>query len=525
MRLALTLTILLTVCFPARVSADDRGQFARWSKIELSFAGPDSQGRGEPNPFSVQFDVQFISPGGVQFQVPGFYDGDGQRGLNGDVWKVRFSADELGAWEFKTNSDNRILDEITGRFVVTKTPDTAHGFWKWGRLDSVGTAENRIRYLKFRDGPYFLKAGCDDPENFLGRYEHYNTLAKRKAAVDYLAQRGINSCYIMTHNIGGDDKDVWPWLGRTQQKAMSNGAGDPRFDVAKLDEWRELFEHMQTRGVVPYLVLEDDSAWKDYDHDRYYREIIARFGYLPALMFNCGEEHNENYRLRQALQFMSQLQQIDPYDHPRGIHNINRPNVDYVDASQIDFTSIQTGSPGSRSGLSAAMEHNQIALDWISLCQKRGRRVLVANFDEGRPEHDRRAWWGAYVGGGVWEAHVLPEYDRPMSAWETIWNELGGARAFMETLPFAQMHPQNNLVTEGQAVCLARIGEAYACYLPVGGRIQVQLAAGADYDVAWWNPGNDFHGSLTTKSTCRGGTQWFEAPTSGDWALRIVKRN
>ena len=524
MRLVPTLTVLLAVCCSTWGSADDRGQFAKWSKIELSFTGPDSLGRGEPNPFSVRFDVHFSSPSGTQFRVPGFYDGDGQGSLDGNVWKVLFSADELGDWKFTTRSDSKRLEGKNGRFTVTKTFDAARGFWKWGRLESVGTAANKIRYLKFRDGPYWLKAGCDDPENFLGGFENYSTLAKRKAAIDYLADWGINSCYIMTHNIGGDDEDVWPWLGKTQREALSNGGGDSRFDVAKLGQWRELFEHMQTKGVVPYLVLEDDSAWKNYDHDRYYREIIARFGYLPALLLNCGEEYNENYRLSQALEFARDLQRIDPYDHPRGIHNVNRPNADYVNAPQIDFTSIQTGSPGSRSGLKHATEHNRIAIDWINLCQERGRRVLVANFDEGRPEGDRRAWWSAYLGGGVWEAHVLPDYDRPMSAWQTTWKELGGSRAFMETLPFWRMQSQNDLVIEGQAFCLARQGEAYALYLPAGGRIHVKLKAGIDYDAVWWNPRNSLDGSFTAKSTCRGGIQPFEPPSGGDWALRITRK-
>lgn len=70
--------------------------------------------------------------------------------------------------------------------------EDASGYWKWGRLESVGTAQNNIRYLKFRDGSYWLKAGCDDPD-FLGNYQNYNTLPKREAAIDYLADRGINS--------------------------------------------------------------------------------------------------------------------------------------------------------------------------------------------------------------------------------------------------------------------------------------------------------------------------------------------
>jgi Domain of unknown function (DUF5060) len=523
MRVVSFCVTLLVLCHAAVCSGDDLGKFARWSKIEVSFTGPDSRGRSDPNPFAVRLDVNFSGPGGKQYRVPGFYDGDGRQGLDGNVWKVRFSADEPGQWKYATVSNQQLLNGRTGSFTVTETAAAARGFWKLGRLESVCTVENKIRYLKFRDGPYWLKAGCDDPENFLGNFANFDTLTKRKAAVDYLSDRGINSLYIMTHNIGGDDRDVWPWLGQTERNAIANGGGNARFDVAKLEEWRKLFEHMQTMGVVPYLVLEDDSAWKAYDHGRYYREIIARFGYLPALVFNCGEEHNENYRLSQALQFMSLLEEVDPYNHPRGIHNVNQPVDDYVDAHQVDFTSIQTGSPGMRTGLDNAIDHNRLAIDWVASCNRRNRRVLMVNFDEGRPEADRRAWWSAYLGGGVWEAHVLPPYDRPMSAWQTIWDELGGARTFMESMPFSKMQPRNELVTAGQAFCLARPGEAYAFYLPVGGRIKAELESGVTYDVAWWNPDNTHTGAFEHDAISAGGPQRFTAPGSGDWALRVVR--
>jgi len=495
-------------------------RYAKWSKIELTFLGPPSRGDGEWNPFAVRLDVDFRSPAGKHYRAPGFYDGDGRGGSDGDVWKVRFSADETGQWTFTTTSDNGQLDGKTGRLVVTDAPAGAEGFWKWGRLEAVGTAENSIRYLKFRDGPYWLKAGCDDPENFLGSYQHYDTPAKRKAAVDYLAQHGINSLYIMTHNVDGDDKDVWPWLGRTPREAKANGTGNVRFDVAKLDEWRELFEHMQTKGVVPYLVLEDDSAWQGYDHARYYREMIARFGYLPALLLNFNEEHNENYKLPQALDFMRLLADLDPYDHPRGIHNVNMPSDDYIDAPQIDFTSVQTGSPGGRDA--GALLHNRRAIDWIERCRLRGQRALMVGFDEGRPEEDRRAWWSAYLGGGVWEAHVRPPYDRPMNAWERLWTELGGTRAFMESLPFWEMEPANDVVRGGKAFCLAKRGEVYALYLPEGGDVDVELPAGGNSIVAWWNPGQGRSGKFTHESRVPGGRQTLKPPAAGDWAARIA---
>jgi CubicO group peptidase (beta-lactamase class C family) len=496
--------------------------YSKWLRIELAFAGPNSTARGTPNPFAVAFDVAFHGPDGSRHRVPGFYDGDGNGRENGNVWKVRFSADKAGTWTYATESSDPGLGGKTGRFVVTDVPEEAPGFWKWGRLEYTGTRENQIRYLKFRDGPYWLKAGCDDPENFLGKYRHFDTLAKRKAAVDYLAKRGINSLYIMTHNVDGDDNDVWPWLGNSAKEAKANGAKDVRFDIARLEEWRILFEHMQTRGIVPYLILEDDSAWKHYDHDRYYRELIARFGYLPAIVFNLGEEHNENYRLYESLTLARRFKALDPYPHPLGIHNVNRVNDDYVDSPDIDLTSIQTGQPGRSSTLKFALEHNQVAVDWIERCRSRGRRVLVANFDEGRPELDRRAWWSAYIGGGVWEAHVPGPYDQPLSAWETTWTELGGARTFMETLPFHAMQPRNDLVVKGEAFCLAKPRVAYALYLPRGGAITIHIAADQHYRCDWWNPANGKHGKFAAGRQIAGGEQTLTPPGDGDWALRLI---
>ena len=64
----------------------------------------------------------------------------------------------------------------------------------------------------------------------------------------------------------------------------------------------------------------------------------------------------------------------------------------------------------------------------------------------------------------------------------------------METLPFWEMKPHNELVTDGRAFCLAKPGQAYAVYMPTGGRVTVNLSPEATYSAAWWNPANDKDG-------------------------------
>ena len=69
-------SIFVVLVITTLAAVADEAQFAKWSKVALSFRGPASVGRGEPNPFAVKLDVAFCSPCGRHYRVPGFYDGD-----------------------------------------------------------------------------------------------------------------------------------------------------------------------------------------------------------------------------------------------------------------------------------------------------------------------------------------------------------------------------------------------------------------------------------------------------------------
>ena len=84
------------------------------------------------------------------------------------------------------------------------------------------------------------------------------------------------------------------------------------------------------------------------------------------------EEHNENYPLPGGLEMARRFKEINPYDHPLGIHNIAREEDSYVDSPFLDLTAVQTGQPGRASAVKFAVEHNQIAVDWIARCRERG---------------------------------------------------------------------------------------------------------------------------------------------------------
>ncbi len=93
----------------------------------------------------------------------------------------------------------------------------------------------------------------------------------------------------------------------------------------------------------------------------------------------------------------------------------------------------------------------------------------------------------------------------------------------MESLPFWEMQPHNELVKSGLALCLAKQDEAYALYLPEGGEIEVELPSDSVFNIAWWNPVNGRTGRVENEGRSSSGPLKLTAPGAGDWAVRLYK--
>jgi len=286
------------------------GQLAKWHPIELDFTGPTaSESDLQINPFlDYRLTVTFTGPNGESTQVPGFFAGDGRGNGTGNVWRVRFSADQVGHWSYravlKTGTEVAVSTETSagtlihisddsGRFDIDHVPSNASTFLRHGRLEYVGE-----HYLKFRDGPYWIKTGTDSPENllafdgidgttdqggigepFLHSYaSHRNdwrendplftsslTGADSKGligALNYLASSGVNSVYFLPMNLGGDGQDTYPFVG-----AENTRFNKTRYDISKLHQWNIVFKHAQQKGIALNVVLSEtepeNELWLD----------------------------------------------------------------------------------------------------------------------------------------------------------------------------------------------------------------------------------------------------------------------
>jgi RHS repeat-associated protein len=491
--------------------------------VELRFSGPASLGAGQPNPFTLQLDVTFTGPAGQTFVVPGFYDGDGLGGLDGDVWKARFAPDQPGPWQFTSDSPDPLLDDRSGAFTYAApqdcpayAPGDLPAFRCTGQLSYAGG-----HALRFANGRPWLKGGENDPEDFLAPGSNAGFPTKEQA-IDYLAAQGANSLYLLLHNLDGDFDNVWPWLGATPTEAKTNPL---RFDPARLAGWEALFTYIQSKGLVLHLVFEDDSAWTGFDRAAFYRQMAARFGHHRGLVWNLAEEYDESYTPEQVKTFAQMLGDLDPYDHPLTVHHTNATAawLPFVGDARFDLASLQTSDLLSGlDDLSAAIALNQEAVDWFERVEAAGRAIPIG-FDEleelapAERERARRLAWAAYLGGGLAELHTYPLTG--YQDYADFFADLRRARAFLEGLPYEQMRPHNERVVSGQAFVLEKPGQVYAAYLPAGGTVQLDLGAagGTIFLARWLDPRT---GAETAAGTALGGgSVWFSAPSAGDWAL------
>ena len=543
------MTCVCALSAPLASASSVRGSLKKWDTATIDFEGSSADAAdNDPNPFlDYRLQIRFTGPSGAVYEVPGFFAGDGVDGLSGNVWRVLFSPDESGEWQFRASfrkgdkvavsldpsaGEPTAFDGTAGRFRVEPQDEEAPGFYRWGRLEYVGK-----HYLKFRDGTYWVKGGTDSPEDFLAYKGFSNTPQASHAyechvadwregdpdwgnaqgkgiigALNYLASVAVNSIYFLPMNIGGDGKNVYPYLGPMDGKGSPDN-DNLHFDLTKLRQWGIVFEHAQRNGIMLHFVLNEaeepnkrelDDGKLGVERRLFYRELVARYGHLPALQWNISEEYNLRHDLGPDLvkAFAQYILDVDPYDHPVTVHHSSRADKvwsPFLGDSRFTVTSFQ---------------ENKHVSDLVERWRARSRKAgvpLVIGMDEFFPDkthpdnidrHRKEYIWPIYFSGGQME-FILDELlkTEDFRKYEPLWHYMAYARKFMEEhLPFWEMEPadtllvgaseytgENNQVT-GQV--LAKKGACYAIYLPSAenaGILDLREAHGA-FIMRWYNP-------------------------------------
>ena len=578
---------------PAGKGAVVTGELRKWHKVTLTWDGPHTSETATPNPFTdYRLDVTFSGPGGQTYVVPGYYAADGDAAntgaTEGSKWRVHFSPDDVGPWSYRvafrhgagvaTADDPTafatagFFDGDTGTLAIADTDKAGVDLRGKGRLRYVGE-----HYLRFAEtGAYFLKQGADAPENLLAYEDFDNTPnhgGRRKAyaphardwregdpswadgrgteligAVNYLASEGLNAFSFLTMNIGGDDRNVFPYLSDAP-------ADRTRIDVSKLAQWEVVFEHAGRMGM--YLHFKTQETENDQLLDGgdlgpqrrlYYRELIARFAHHLALNWNLGEENTNTDQQRKD--FAQYFHDHDPYRHIVVVHTYPG-DKNKVYAPLLGERSTLTGLSMQGSSANFADTHADV-VTWVTRSRDAGRKWVVAVDEPGdaqhalRPDHDagdshedgrRNALWGTLMGGGAgneWyfgygHAHsdlTLQDF-RSRDRW---WDFTRYALQFFldNRIPFWEMTSDNAISSADHDYAFVKPGHTYAVYLKNGGTTRLDLTgATGTFDVRWFDPRHG--GALQVGSVPQvqgGGDVALGDPPGAadeDWAVLVTR--
>lgn len=280
----------------------------RWGRFELRLQGPTDE-----NPFTdVELSAVFRY-GHREIEVDGFYDGEG-------AYCIRFMPEEIGEWRFETMSNVPELNGVQGRLKCTfPTP---------GNRGPVRVA--KTYHFAYADGtPYFPFGTTCYVWNHQGEARERQTLETLKRAPFNKIRMCVFPKY---YDYNHQEPEYYPFEGSPQQ-----GWDFTRF---KPEFWRHLeqrIQDLQELGIEADLIL-----FHPYDRwgfsmmsaeadDRYLRYALARLSSFRNIWWSLANEYDlmHSKTMSDWDRFFRIIQEHDPYQHLRSIHNWHNPEFHY----------------------------------------------------------------------------------------------------------------------------------------------------------------------------------------------------
>ncbi|MEO0975108.1 MAG: putative collagen-binding domain-containing protein, partial [Pseudomonadota bacterium] len=478
-----------------------------------------------------------------------------------------FAPDEVGEWRYVTSfrfgtdvavdedpmagASAGFFDGAAGSFDIAPSDAIGRDFRATGRLQYVGE-----RYLKFADsGEYFLKQGADAPENLLA-YQDFdgnfdtdgqkddlvkdwaphvddwqpgdpvwqNTKGKGLiGALNYLASEGQNAVSFLTMNIGGDDRNVFPYTGYSERV---------RFDVSRLAQWEIVFSHGDALGLYLHFKTQEtenemllDNGDTGTQRRLYYRELIARFAHHLALNWNLGEENgalgSENQSTPQRIAMGAFFEENDPYHHHIVIHNPRDPDDLLGPTSALTGFSLQTSNSAFTQVHSRVLRWIDDSVDagkpWVVACDEPGdaQAALRPDSDPGNAQINGRknALWGTFMAGGAgnewYFGYGYPHSDLTLTDFRSRdlwWDVTRHALEFFRDnrIPVQRMVNADSLANFSDSYVFREAGAVYIVYLKNGGNVELDLSeASGEFVIDWYDPRNG--GDLIADGQVQGG--------------------
>lgn len=295
----------------------------QWSMFEASFAGPS---RG--NPF---VDVELTaecSCGDQKLVVRGFYDGDG-------TYRIRIMPTVQGTWRYTTRSNHPELNGREGQFRCIAPSAGNHG----------PVRVCNTFHFAYADGTPYRQIGTTC---YAWTHQSEELEVKTLETLRRSPFNKIRMCVFPKHYAFNKiEPPRYPFEG-----TPPNQWDTTRFNPVFFRHFEQRVAQLQAMGIEADVILfhpYDEGRW-GFDRmdaesdDRYLRYLVARLAAYRNVWWSMANEFDfmKEKRPEDWDRYFQIVQQEDPYDHLRSIHN-GRRIYDH-NKPWVTHASIQNGS-------------------------------------------------------------------------------------------------------------------------------------------------------------------------------------
>jgi hypothetical protein len=496
----------------------------QWHPVDLTFPSTTPHA----NPFTgVTLSATFTGPGSVVLTVPGFYVGD-------SIWKVRFAPTRIGTWTYATNSNDSLLNGVSGTLVcVANTQTNVHG-----RLfvDSLNS-----HHFRFEDGtPYFLMGGEID---WLGLMRCGDTtIARQKRIIDMYAARGFTAINMSAYAW------EWPSVGKSAVDTTDFGPPDlyawagnnytpdhTRFNTAFWNHYDRVVDYLFQKGMTAYIffhwyissTLTGDTTQVNWpaqgtaDDSLYFSNIVARYQAYPNIIWSFGKEVYYQPNQTYIHSMLDLIGSRDAYKRLRTMHD------DVGTGSAPDYAA--ESSLNTNMDFRTSQQHSQQPdIYAVAISQRNLKNWPIYNAETGYEiGNDGGHTYSVVQSKGevlkriykVFMAGAYAAYYYTYHGWDIIrWFEEPNGLVYYQYLTgffkntnWYTLVPSDNLITADTTNhCLAKPGSEYIVYLGNGGTTKLTIAGAAGSLQGTWM--NGYSGAQQTTASYGNGSQQLASP-------------
>lgn len=448
------------------------------------------------NPFDTYLlKLEVTDPAGRKFKIDGFFDGDGNGGQNGNIWKARLSPYSTGVWSWRTipgDTPDEALAGLTGQFTCVESGDL-------GGIIADG------HYFRFQEGDHIFLLGnfLDNTVRFTHVYmSEMISNAERDAVIvrnrDFHAANKINVYFANLGDYRG--LSVTPWVGTKTSNDKT------KMNLARWKLYDQYIRRFKDAGMIAEMwFFADDSNFgglSDTEKNRLYRYAMARTSSFSHTMYVIALEWEEGWSRASVRRSGGFIQAHNPWRRLLSVHSIGTFWA-FSGESWASFVASQSGNDANPYRVNPAA---------IALRMKEKIPHIGEEFGHLMSDNDDRLranLWANFLGG---------------AAGGGTGSDLKALQRFISQtrVPFQRMTPANHLAKGGgyTRFVLSELDHHYVVY-SLGVAVQLKIT-GAGLTGRWFNP-RDPNAVLGEAFRVSPGPQSFTPPHSDDrdWVLWI----